>query len=119
MDHKVERFSSDHCETNTKIITLTNHNSSKQRDEPIRIPKKSLISHARWDTFWSCFLLAEKLAQDFKVNPLSEAIAIVYYFQLAFQDYFLETSQQRNRDKLIRNPQQKHNQAFMSQKLSY
>ena len=33
----IERFSNDCRKINTKVITLTNHNRSKQRDEPIRI----------------------------------------------------------------------------------
>ena len=33
----IQRFSNDCRKTITKAITLTNHNRSKQRDEPIRI----------------------------------------------------------------------------------
>ena len=32
----IERFSNDLYQTNREAITLTNHNRSKQRDEPIR-----------------------------------------------------------------------------------
>ena len=34
----LERFSNDCRKTKTKVITPTNHNRSKQRNEPIRIP---------------------------------------------------------------------------------
>ena len=36
----LERFSNYGRETITKVITPTNHNRSKQRDEPIRILNK-------------------------------------------------------------------------------
>ena len=38
MEEIKERFSNDNRETNSKVITPTNHNRSKQRDEPIRSP---------------------------------------------------------------------------------
>ena len=34
----IEMFSNNFQKTNTKVITPTNHNRSKQHDEPIRIP---------------------------------------------------------------------------------
>ena len=34
----IERFSNDCQKTKTKVITPTNHNRSRQRDEPIKIP---------------------------------------------------------------------------------
>ena len=39
---EIERFSNDCRKTNTKVITLTNHKRSKQRDQPIRIPSNYL-----------------------------------------------------------------------------
>ena len=39
---RLERFSNDCRKTNTKIITLTNHNSNKQHDEPIRSPSNDM-----------------------------------------------------------------------------
>ena len=36
--HWIERFSNDCRKTKTKAITPTNHNRSRQRDEPITIP---------------------------------------------------------------------------------
>ena len=38
----LERFSNDCRKTKTKVITLTNHNRSEERDEPIRIPSNYL-----------------------------------------------------------------------------
>ena len=38
----IERFSNDCRKTKTKTITPTNHNRSKQRDEPITIPSNYL-----------------------------------------------------------------------------
>ena len=38
----IERFSNDCRKTKTKAITPTNHNRSKQRDEPIRISSNYL-----------------------------------------------------------------------------
>ena len=38
----IERFSNDCRKTKTKAITPTNHNRSRQRDEPITIPSNSL-----------------------------------------------------------------------------
>ena len=38
----IERFSNDCRKTKTKAITTTNHNRSKQRDEPIIIPRNYL-----------------------------------------------------------------------------
>ena len=38
----VERFSNDCRKSKTKVITATNHNGSKQRDEPITIPSNYL-----------------------------------------------------------------------------
>ena len=38
----LERFSSGCRKTNAKLIAPTNHNRSKQRDEPIRIPSNYL-----------------------------------------------------------------------------
>ena len=38
----IERFSIDCRKTKTKAITPTNHNWSKQRDEPITIPSNYL-----------------------------------------------------------------------------
>ena len=38
----LERFSNDCRKTKTKVITPTNHNRSRQRDEPITIPNNYL-----------------------------------------------------------------------------
>ena len=38
----LERFSNDCRKTKTKVITLTNHNRSEERDEPIRISSNYL-----------------------------------------------------------------------------
>ena len=35
----IERFSNDCRQSNTKVITPTNHNKSERRDEPIRIQR--------------------------------------------------------------------------------
>ena len=40
--HVLERFSNDCRKTQTKAITPTNHNRSRQRDEPITIPSNYL-----------------------------------------------------------------------------
>ena len=44
----IERFLFEYCKTKTKVITLTNHNSSKQSYEPIRARSKymSLVPSA-------------------------------------------------------------------------
>ena len=41
-DSELERFSNDCRKTKTKAITPTNHNRSRQRDEPITIPSNYL-----------------------------------------------------------------------------
>ena len=70
----LERVSND-TKSSTKVITSTNHNRSKQRDEPIRIPSNNLqiaalkrgkIARTRCDWFWFYFLLVEKRARDFQ-----------------------------------------------------
>ena len=38
----IERFSNDCRKTKTKAITPTNHNRSRQRDEPITVPRNYL-----------------------------------------------------------------------------
>ena len=43
VNKELVRFSSDHRKTNTKPITPTDHNRSKQRDKPIRIPINYLL----------------------------------------------------------------------------
>ena len=60
----------------TKVITLTNHNRRKQRNEPIRIqgkcmqPTPSAGKHmrARHDWFWFSFSLVEKVARVLLTN---------------------------------------------------
>jgi len=57
---------------NTKVITLTNQNGSKQRDQPIRIPSNYLklsqsagkIMLSRSDWLWFCFSFVKKLARN-------------------------------------------------------
>ena len=69
----IERFSNDCRKTKTKVITPTNHDRGKQRDETITIPSNYLklaqsagkITRTWCDWFWFCFSLAEKLAQVF------------------------------------------------------
>ena len=63
----LERFSNDCRKTKTKVITPTNHDRGKQRDEPITIPSNYLkLAQSAWrDWFWFCFSLAEKLARVF------------------------------------------------------
>ena len=39
---KIERFSDDCRKTKTRAITPTDHNSNKQRNEPITIPSNYL-----------------------------------------------------------------------------
>ena len=72
----IERFSNDCRKTKTKAITLTNHNRSRQRDEPITIPSNypqlaqsaGKITRTWCDWFWFCFSLVEKLARVFSAN---------------------------------------------------
>ena len=62
----LERFSNDCRKTNTKGITSSNHNRSKQLDEPIRtssnhlqlaqIARKVTRTMCGWFWFWFCFL---------------------------------------------------------------
>ena len=71
----LERFSIDYRKTSTKVITATNLNRSKQRDEPIRITSKYLrlgqcagkirVARSRCDWFSFCYSLVEK---DFLAN---------------------------------------------------
>jgi len=69
----VERFSNDCRTTKTKAITSNNHDSGKQRDEPVTIPSIYLklaqsagkVTRTWRDWLWFCFSLAEKLAQVF------------------------------------------------------
>ena len=57
---------------NTKVITLSNQNGSKQRDQLIRIPSNYLklsqsagkIVLSRSDWLWFCFSLVKKLARN-------------------------------------------------------
>ena len=42
-EFEIEKFSNDRRKTNIKVITQTNHNRSKQRDEPIRIPSNNFL----------------------------------------------------------------------------
>ena len=44
---KIEGFSNDCRKTKTKAITPTNHNRSRQRDEPITIPSKSPVTRLK------------------------------------------------------------------------
>ena len=69
----IERFSNDCWKTKTKVVTPTNRDRGKQRDEPITIPSnylklaqsagKIMCTWHNW--FWFCFSLAEKLARVF------------------------------------------------------
>ena len=72
----IERFSFECRKTKTKVITLTNHNSCKQSNEPIKARSKNIspvpsaaksvrVSH---DWFWFYFRLVEKVARDFLAN---------------------------------------------------
>ena len=65
-------FSFECRKTKTKAITLTNHNTRKQRNEPIRIRSKCMQpapsvrpSH---DWFWFSFSLVEKVARVLLTN---------------------------------------------------
>ena len=59
----IEEFSNGCTKTDTKVITQTNHNISKQRDEPITVsgnclslaPFAGKIARSRCDWFWFCF----------------------------------------------------------------
>ena len=44
LSRRLERFSNDRRKTKTKAITPTNHNRSRQRDEPITIPSNTCNS---------------------------------------------------------------------------
>ena len=73
MTRGIERFSNDCRKTKTKAITPTDHDRSRQRDEPITIPSNYLklaqsggkIMRSWRDWFWFGFSLAEKLALVF------------------------------------------------------
>ena len=78
----LERFSFGCRKTKTKVITLTNHNSRKQSNEPIRARSKYMlpvpsagkrvrVSH---DWFWFYFWLVEKVARDFFSQSQSVAM---------------------------------------------
>ena len=74
----VEQFSNNGRKSNTKVITQTNHNRSKQCDEPISISgnytklAESAAKIARTivgcDRLWFRFLLIAKLERDLKAN---------------------------------------------------
>ena len=61
------------------LMTATNHNRSKQHNEPITIPSNYLylaqsagkIMHTWCDWFWFCLSLVEKLALVFWANHLA------------------------------------------------
>ena len=53
----IERFSNGCREANTEVITPTNHNTSKQRDEPIRIPSNYLKLAQSAGLVWFLFLV--------------------------------------------------------------
>jgi len=63
----IERFSNGCREANTEVITRTNHNTSKQRDEPIRIPSNylKLAQSAGLVLVFVSGCLLEKPAQHF------------------------------------------------------
>lgn len=69
----IERFANDCRKINNKVITPTNHNSRKQRDEAIRIPAitcyllkgQEKITCTRCAWFWFCFSLLEKPGRHF------------------------------------------------------
>ena len=79
----LERFSN-RRKTSAKVITPTNHNRRKQRDEPIRMCRNvtclsaGKIVPTRCNLVWFCFSLVEKLARRFS-QSLSAAIAIVLF----------------------------------------
>ena len=72
----VMRFSFECRKTKTKVITLTNYNTRKQRNEPIRTrtkyiqPVPSAGKHVRpcHDWLWFSFLLVEKVARVLLTN---------------------------------------------------
>ena len=76
MTYPIERFLFECRQTKTKVITLTNYNKRKQRNEPIRIrskcmqPAPSAGKRVRpcHDWFWFSFPLAEKVARVLLTN---------------------------------------------------
>ena len=87
----LERFSIDCRKTNTKVITATNLNRSKQRDEPIRITSKYLrlgqcagkirVARSRCDWFSFCYSLVEK---DFGANQKAQQWQVHHCLQQSF-----------------------------------
>ena len=70
----IVRFSNGYWKTKAKAITLTNHNMSRQCDEPITIPSNYLqltrsagkITRTWCDWFWFWFSLVENWRESFK-----------------------------------------------------
>ena len=74
---KLERFSKVCRKTNTKVIAPTNHNGSKQRDEPIRIGKAGKFVPAFKERLILVLLLIGcKTGARFLSQSLSPAITI-------------------------------------------
>ena len=73
---ELERFSFECRKTKTKVITLTNHDSRKQSNEPIRTrikymspaPSAGKRVRVNHDWFWFYFWLVEEVARDFLTN---------------------------------------------------
>ena len=92
----IERFSHDWRITNTKtIISPTNYNKSKQRDEPIRISRnwmylaQSAGKIARTRCNWFSFSLIEKLARNFLANHQSVANVIAQFISTVIWNCFI------------------------------
>ena len=93
----LERFSNDCRKTKAKAITPTNHDRGKQRDEPITIPSNYLklarsagkMTRRRWDWFWFCFSLVEKLARVTKRSNRNHVITFDSHLKTAL--YGLKT----------------------------
>ena len=75
-------FSIECRKTTTKVITLTNHSSHKQSNEPIRVQSKHMkvppsAGKRVWaglDWFWYYFWLVNKVVQDIFIQSQSVAI---------------------------------------------
>ena len=85
---QIERFSIECRKTKTKIITLTNDNTRKQRNEPISKcmqPAPSAGKRVRpcHDWFWFSFSLVEKVA---KQNQSNYQITFATQLKTAIED---------------------------------
>ena len=63
--------------TKTKVINPTNHNSSKQRDEPIRIPAiTSNLLKSRVQGATGSFGFASHWLKNWRVSFLSQSLSV-------------------------------------------